>query len=165
MEEADETTIWMAKKYIDKPPAPYYIPTIKNTTSNNHKAFEFTKIFLPHRRAQRSTTSTTQSTPNQYHANKPSPLIKPTMQSAKHHQRRLQDQTKSPTKSSKNHTTLYSTIWILHALVQASINTARVGNRSDRVGFPPWTDPTEAISVLEIFQTDPGIFRSGLSQV
>ena len=41
----------------------------------------------------------------------------------------------------------------------------RVGNRSDRVGFPPWTDPTEAISVLEIFQTDPGIFRSGLSQV
>jgi hypothetical protein len=42
---------------------------------------------------------------------------------------------------------------------------SRVGNRSDRVGFPPWTDPTEAISVLEIFQTDPRSFRSGLSQV
>jgi hypothetical protein len=28
VEEADEKTIWMAKKYIDKPPSPYYIPTI-----------------------------------------------------------------------------------------------------------------------------------------
>src|SRR5579859_7619419 len=77
-----------------------------------------------HCRPQHSTTSTIQSTRNWYHASKPSPLIKSTAQSAKHHQRRLQDQTKSPTKSSKNHTTLYSTIWILHALVQASINTA-----------------------------------------
>jgi hypothetical protein len=47
IEEADERTIWVVKKYIDKPPTPYYIPTINNATSNNHKAFEFTKTFFP----------------------------------------------------------------------------------------------------------------------
>ena len=50
------------------------------------------------------------------------------------------------------------------SLNSANLPWTRVGNRSGRVGFPPWTDPTEAISVLEIFQTDPGILRSGLSQ-
>ena len=47
IEEADEKTIWLAKKYIDKPPSPYYIPTINGATSNEGKANEFKETFFP----------------------------------------------------------------------------------------------------------------------
>jgi hypothetical protein len=47
VQEADEKTIWMAKKYIDKPPSPYYIPTINQATSNEGKAREFALTFFP----------------------------------------------------------------------------------------------------------------------
>jgi hypothetical protein len=29
VEDADEKTIWQVKNYIDRPPSPYYIPTIE----------------------------------------------------------------------------------------------------------------------------------------
>jgi endonuclease/exonuclease/phosphatase family metal-dependent hydrolase len=47
VEEADERTIWTVKKYINKPPSPYYIPTINNATSNDGKADEFARAFFP----------------------------------------------------------------------------------------------------------------------
>ena len=47
IEEADEKTIWLAKRYIDKPPSPYYIPTINGATSNEGKANEFKETFFP----------------------------------------------------------------------------------------------------------------------
>jgi len=47
VEEADEKTIWMVKKYIDKLPTPHYIPTINNATSNSHKARELKNTFFP----------------------------------------------------------------------------------------------------------------------
>jgi Reverse transcriptase (RNA-dependent DNA polymerase)/Endonuclease-reverse transcriptase len=47
VEEADERTIWTIKKYIDKPPSPYHIPTINNATSTNGKANEFARTFFP----------------------------------------------------------------------------------------------------------------------
>jgi hypothetical protein len=47
VEQADEMTIWQVKKYIDKQPSPYYIPTINNATSNEGKASEFARTFFP----------------------------------------------------------------------------------------------------------------------
>jgi len=47
IEEADEKTIWTAKKYIDSLPTPYYIPTINGATSNGDKAKEFMAAFFP----------------------------------------------------------------------------------------------------------------------
>jgi len=47
VQEANEKTIWMVKKYIDKPPSPYYIPTINQAMSNEGKALEFTLTFFP----------------------------------------------------------------------------------------------------------------------
>ena len=47
VEEADERRIWMVKKYIDKPPSPYNIPTINNKASNKGKADEFACTFFP----------------------------------------------------------------------------------------------------------------------
>jgi hypothetical protein len=47
MEEADEKSIWTVKKYINKLPSPYYIPTINNLTSNEGKATEFINTFFP----------------------------------------------------------------------------------------------------------------------
>src|SRR5579859_6231271 len=47
VQEADEKTIWMVKKYIDKPPSPYSIPTINQATSNEGKAHKFTLTFFP----------------------------------------------------------------------------------------------------------------------
>jgi len=38
VDEADERTIWMVKKYIDTKPAPYYIPAINDAMSNDEKA-------------------------------------------------------------------------------------------------------------------------------
>ena len=47
VEEADERTIWTAKKYIDKPPTTHYIPTINNATSHKQKSAEFAAAFFP----------------------------------------------------------------------------------------------------------------------
>jgi ribonuclease HI len=47
VEEADEKSIWTVKKYIDKPPSPYYIPTINDSASNEGKAAEFANAFFP----------------------------------------------------------------------------------------------------------------------
>jgi peptide subunit release factor 1 (eRF1) len=47
VEEADERSIWKVKNYIDKPPSPYYIPTINNATTTERKTAEFTKVFFP----------------------------------------------------------------------------------------------------------------------
>ena len=47
VEDADERTISMVKKYIDKPPSPYYISTINNATSNKRKADELATTFFP----------------------------------------------------------------------------------------------------------------------
>ena len=47
VDEADERTIWMVKKYIDTKPAPYYIPAINDAMSNDEKATEFTAAFFP----------------------------------------------------------------------------------------------------------------------
>ena len=46
IEEANEQTIWMIKKYIDKPRSLYYIPTINGASSNQGKTVEFTKTFF-----------------------------------------------------------------------------------------------------------------------
>jgi hypothetical protein len=47
VEEADEKTIWTVKKYIDKAPSLYYIPTINNATSNKGKASQLANAFFP----------------------------------------------------------------------------------------------------------------------
>ena len=47
VEEADEKSIWTVKKYIDKLLSPYYIPTINGATSNEGKASQFTAAFFP----------------------------------------------------------------------------------------------------------------------
>jgi hypothetical protein len=47
LEEADEIMIWKVKKYIDRTPFPYYIPTINQAISNKAKAHEFAKTFFP----------------------------------------------------------------------------------------------------------------------
>ena len=47
LEEADERTIWMVKKFIDTSPTPHYIPTINAATSNEAKAIEFQSEFFP----------------------------------------------------------------------------------------------------------------------
>src|SRR5579859_5236995 len=80
-------------------------------------------------------TSTTQSTPNRYHASKPSPLIKPTVQSTKCHQRRLQGQTKSPTKSSRSHTTLYSTTYTHLSRHQLTQPTSPQSSRQQQLSY------------------------------
>jgi hypothetical protein len=45
VEDADEKTIWQLKKYIDKPPSPYYIPTIDGETSNEGKSRQYKTAF------------------------------------------------------------------------------------------------------------------------
>ena len=48
LEEADERTLWTAKKYLDSLPTPHYIPTLNNTAnSNEEKATEFQANFFP----------------------------------------------------------------------------------------------------------------------
>jgi hypothetical protein len=47
VQEVDEETIWLAKKYIDKAPSPDYIPSINQATSNQGKAHKFTLTFFP----------------------------------------------------------------------------------------------------------------------
>jgi len=48
LEDADERTIWTAKKYLDSMPTPHYIPTLNNTAnSNEEKAAEFQANFFP----------------------------------------------------------------------------------------------------------------------
>jgi ribonuclease HI len=48
VEEADEKTIWMVKKYIDATPTPSYIPTLDgNATTNDEKAEKFQATFFP----------------------------------------------------------------------------------------------------------------------
>jgi ribonuclease HI len=48
IEDADERTIWTAKKYLDSMPTPHYIPTLNdNANSNEEKAAEFQANFFP----------------------------------------------------------------------------------------------------------------------
>ena len=47
VEEADERTIWIVKKYIDTAITPYYNSTIINAVSNDAKAAEFKAAFFP----------------------------------------------------------------------------------------------------------------------
>ena len=47
VEEADERTIWMVKKFIDAPTVPHFIPTINKAMSNEEKADEFRSEFFP----------------------------------------------------------------------------------------------------------------------
>ena len=48
IEDADERTIWTAKKYLDSLPTPHYIPTLNNTANTNEeKAAEFQANFFP----------------------------------------------------------------------------------------------------------------------
>ena len=49
VEDTNERTIWMVKKYMDSTPTSTYIPTLNNetATSNEKKAKAFQETFFP----------------------------------------------------------------------------------------------------------------------
>src|SRR5579859_383311 len=120
LEEVDEKTIWIVKKYIDNPPSPHYIPAINLATSNEAKAREFAKAFFPPPPPANLTDIST--------ATYPQPVLCPqtiTPHQVLHAINRLSPK-KAPGPDEITNRVLKSTIDIilphLHALAQASIN-------------------------------------------
>jgi ribonuclease HI len=122
VEEADEKTIWQVKKYIDKPPSPYYIPTIEGETSNKGKSHQFKTTFFPPPPPANLSDIATASYPDPVPCN--SVITDRQIQRAIN---KLAPQ-KSPGPDEISNLTLKSTFKIarhhLRALIQASINTS-----------------------------------------
>src|SRR5579859_1214810 len=122
VEEADERTIWTVKNYIDKPPSPYYIPTINNATSNEQKAIEFSAAFFPPPPPARTDDIGQSTDPNPVSSN---PAISMTQV-----QRAIDkiSPKKAPGPDEIANITLKKTFSVtschLHSLIQASVNVA-----------------------------------------
>ena len=123
VEEADERTIWTAKKYIDKPPTTHYIPTINNATSHKQKSAEFAAAFFPPPPpARTSDINDTTSYPEPITSN---PVI-----TTKQVQRAIDKMSpkKAPGLDENANITLKKTLNVtsdhIQALIQGSINTS-----------------------------------------
>jgi endonuclease/exonuclease/phosphatase family metal-dependent hydrolase len=122
VEEADERTIWTVKKYIDKPPSPYFIPTINSATSNEKKADEFARVFFPPPPPARTTDIDDASYPDPVPSN---PVI--TMKQVRRAIDKISPK-KAPGPDEIANIVLKKTFAVtakhLHALTQGSINTS-----------------------------------------
>jgi len=122
VEEAEERTIWMVKKYIDRPPSPYYIPVINSATSNKGKTAEFANIFFPPIPPARTSDINNATYPEPTPSN---PVI--TMNQVQRAINKISPK-KAPRPDEIANITLKKTFDItsqhLHALIQSSINTS-----------------------------------------
>src|SRR5579859_7369154 len=112
----------MAKKYIDNPPMPYYIPAVNNATSNSRKTFEFTKTFFP------PPPPATLDDINNTIYPQPVPCQQAVTPHQTHHAVSKASPKKAPGPDKITNQVLKKSYDViqhhLHALVQASINTA-----------------------------------------
>jgi hypothetical protein len=139
VEEADERTV---KKYIDKPPSPYYIPTINNGTSHERKVDEFARAFFPP--APRTTDIDSE-------ANYPEPVSSNPVITMKQVQRAIDkiSPKKAPGPDEIANIVLKKTFdvasQLLRTLIQASINTSH---------FPTAFKTTTTVVIRKLVKPD-----------